>query len=237
MIRLAKYIADAGHCSRRAACRLIESGEVLVNERSATHTDRVTDQDIIVVQGQSLQPREAFSYFLYNKPVGVDCVCNSNDPSSIIHVLPTAHNISRLFPVGRLDKDSHGLMLLTNHGDLCQRILHPDFYHEKVYRVTVNKPYDEEFCCQMASGVQYAQVTTKPCMIQRIDDHRFLLTLTQGLNRQIRKMCKALSYKVIDLQRIQLLNIHLGELPVNQHRPLTEGEILELLKGYGIPKE
>ena len=225
MIRLAKYIADAGYCSRRAACRLIDAGDVTVNGRPAEHIDRVSDQDIVLVQGLRLKKPEAFSYFLYNKPVGVDCVCRDDDPSSIIHFMPSDADIPRLFPVGRLDKDSHGLMLLTNHGDLCQRILHPDFYHEKEYLVVVDKMIDTDFCREMATGVQYGEVSTKPCVIQKLGDCRFAITLTQGLNRQIRKMCQALGYRVVDLQRVRLLNIHLDNLPVGENRPLTVDEI------------
>ena len=225
MIRLAKYIADAGYCSRRAACRLIDAGDVTVNGRPGAHIDRVSDQDVILVQGQRLQKPEAFSYFLYNKPVGVDCVCNPDDPSSIVHFMPAGTDIPRLFPVGRLDKDSHGLMLLTNHGELCQRILHPDFYHEKEYLVRVDQTIDMDFCHQMAAGVQYAEVSTKPCVVQQSGDDRFAITLTQGLNRQIRRMCQALERRVVDLQRVRLLNVHLGELSIGDSRPLTVDEI------------
>ena len=225
MIRLAKYIAGAGYCSRRAACRLIEAGEVLLNGRPALHTDRVSLNDQVVVQGQRLKPVTEYHYFLFNKPVGVDCVCNPSDPDSILHFMPSGEGIPRLFPVGRLDKDSHGLMLLTNHGELCQRLLHPDFYHEKEYRVVVDQPLTEGFFRAMAAGVEYGGIQTRPCQIYRVNDRCFNIILTQGLNRQIRRMCKALGYKVVDLQRVRLMSICLSDLPCSYFRVLTAEEL------------
>ncbi len=225
LIRLAKFIADAGLCSRRAACRLIDAGGVTVNGRQGLHIDRVSEQDEVLVRGECLQRPDYFSYFLYHKPAGIDCVCDSDDPDSIVHFIPSD---IRLFPVGRLDKDSRGLMLLTNHGELCQRILHPDFYHEKEYLVTVNKSLTADFCRQMSAGVQYGDICTKPCTVRRVSERCFSIILTQGLNRQIRKMCKALGFRVLDLQRVRLLDIHLDMLPEGDHRPLTPEEIQRL---------
>lgn len=213
MIRLAKYIADAGVCSRRAACRLIEAGEVQVNGRQGQHVDRVSEHDQIQVSGQPIKPVQELVYYAYNKPAGIDCVCNPDDPNSIIHQIPVGDNIPRLFPVGRLDKDSHGLMLLTNDGALCQKLMHPDFYHEKEYIVRVDRPFVPEFCPKMAAGVSYGDITTRPCKIVPETKDSFRIILTQGLNRQIRRMCQALGYRVIDLQRIRVMNLELGELP------------------------
>ncbi|USE39079.1 pseudouridine synthase [Endozoicomonas sp. SCSIO W0465] len=137
MIRLAKFIADAGLCSRRQASRLIDSGCVLINGRPGLHIDRVNDSDSVTVDGRELKSTTGKTYFLYNKPVGIDSVCDVRNPASIVHRLPALNGNLRVFPVGRLDKDSHGLMLLTNHGELCQTLLHPDYYHEKEYLVTV----------------------------------------------------------------------------------------------------
>ncbi|MCW7551857.1 RNA pseudouridine synthase [Endozoicomonas gorgoniicola] len=225
MIRIAKYIAGSGLCSRRAACRLIESGHVQLNDRVAIHTDRVSNDDTIVVNGQTIVPPAAYNYYMYNKPVGIDCVCNPQDADSIVHQINTP---VRVFPVGRLDKDSHGLMLLTNDGELCQRLLHPDYYHEKEYRVTVDKPLTGQFLKTMSLGVSYGNVTTLPCQVKRQSDNIFLITLTQGMNRQIRRMCKALGYRVIKLQRLRIKSLRLGDLPLNQLQPLPNDQVLEL---------
>lgn len=221
MIRLAKYIADAGVCSRRAASRLIEAGEVEVNHRQAGHTDRVSDRDQVLVSGKIIEPFIEKVYFIYNKPIGIDCVCNPDDPASIIHHLPAGDNIPRLFPVGRLDKDSHGLMLLTNNGELCQRLMYPDFYHEKEYRVRVHREFDQKFSEQMSDGVCYNNIATRPCKIIPETPEIFRIVLTQGLNRQIRRMCQALGYRVVDLQRIRMINLALNDLPVGEYKQIN----------------
>ncbi|WP_257284514.1 pseudouridine synthase [Endozoicomonas sp. SESOKO1] len=233
MIRLAKFIADAGCCSRRQASRLIDSDRVLVNNRPGLHIDRVTDSDCVTVDGRELKSATAKIYFLYNKPIGVDSICDVGNPASIIHHLPVLNGNMRVFPVGRLDKDSHGLMLLTNHGELCQTLLHPDYYHEKEYLVTVDKPVTEAFLLSMAAGVSYGDVTTKPCRIGKAASHAFRIILTQGLNRQIRRMCQALGYRVMDLQRIRMVNLLLDGIEPNQHRWLLDEEISGLLRATG----
>ncbi|MFK0572363.1 pseudouridine synthase [Endozoicomonas sp.] len=233
MIRLSKYIADAGICSRRQASRLIESGCVLVNGRQGLHIDRIKDGDCVLVSGQEIQAGIEKVYFLYNKSVGVDSVCDFEDSASIVHYLPDLKDNRRVFPVGRLDKDSHGLMLLTNHGELCQKLMHPDFYHEKEYLVRVDRPFSEAFLVAMAAGVQYGKITTKPCRIRKVEDEWFKITLTQGLNRQIRRMSQSLGYRVMDLQRIRMVNLQLGELALNKHRELKEDEVAVLLREAG----
>lgn len=233
MIRLSKFIADAGYCSRRQASRLIDSGCVLVNGRPGLHIDRITDSDCVTVDGHELKSVTEKIYFLYNKPVGVDSVCDVEDPASIVHYLPALNDNLRIFPVGRLDKDSHGLMLLTNHGELCQALLHPDYYHEKEYRVNVDKPVDEAFLLSMAAGVSYGDVTTKPCVVEKVASDTFTIVLTQGLNRQIRRMCQALGYRVMDLQRIRMVNLLLDGIEPNHHRLLRAEEISGLLRATG----
>ena len=233
MIRLSKYIADAGVCSRRQASRLIEDGLVQVNGRSGLHIDRIKDGDTVVVDGQSIMTNATKVYFLYNKPVGVDSVCDMADAASIIHHLPTPENNLRVFPVGRLDKDSHGLMLLTNHGELCQQLLHPDFYHEKEYLVCVDKPLSDDFLLSMSAGVRYGEIITKPCRIKKVSEQWFQIILTQGLNRQIRRMCRSLGYRVLELQRIRMVNLQLGDLRLNEHRKLTDNEVSALLRETG----
>ncbi|AMO55866.1 pseudouridine synthase [Endozoicomonas montiporae] len=229
MIRIAKYIAASGLCSRRAASRLIDSGQVQVNGRAANHIDHVNKHDNIVVNGLTVKAPEERCYYLYNKPVGIDCVCKPQDVSSIIHQINTP---VRVFPVGRLDKDSHGLMLLTNDGELCQKLLHPDYVHEKEYRVAVDKPVTDAFLEKMSAGVTYNAgnklIITRPCRVKRQSDNEFRITLTQGMNRQIRRMCKALGYRVIELQRLRMESLKLGDLPLNQIQNLSEHQVLQL---------
>ncbi|KEI71607.1 pseudouridine synthase [Endozoicomonas elysicola] len=233
MIRLSKYIADAGVCSRRQASRLIEAGLVQVNGRHGLHIDRIKNGDMVVVDGQEVMTNTEKVYFLYNKPVGVDSVCDWEDGSSIVHHLPKVENNIRVFPIGRLDKDSHGLMLLTNHGELCHKLLHPDFYHEKEYLVCVDQPLSDDFLLSMSAGVRYGGVITKPCRIQKVADQWFQIILTQGLNRQIRRMCRSLGYRVLELQRIRMVNLQLGNLMLNKHRKLTDNEVIGLLRDTG----
>ncbi|WP_152558708.1 pseudouridine synthase [Endozoicomonas numazuensis] len=225
LTRLSKWIADSGYCSRRAACRLIEAGHVNVNGLPGKHTDRVSANDVIHVEQHLIQPFPELEYQIYNKPVGIDCVCSEEDPDSIIHQLKGKQ---RVFPAGRLDKDSHGLLLLTNDGALCQKILHPDFFHEKEYCVVVDKAITPLFCLQMAQGVEYNGTRTRPCKIIQTDTHTFLITLTQGMNRQIRKMCRSLGYTVTHLQRTRLVNLQLDGLSSGTFRDLTSEEVKTL---------
>ncbi|WP_199609503.1 pseudouridine synthase [Flocculibacter collagenilyticus] len=220
--RLAKYIAQSGLCSRRAASRLIDAHRVTVNHRLANHIDHVTDNDKICVDGEVLAPKAQQLVLALNKPVGVDCNCDPTNPDSIVHIIA---GDERVFPVGRLDKDSHGLMLLTNDGELCQQLLHPDFYHEKEYLVAVDRPFDASFVSAMQQGVSIPQGITRPCSLLPVSDNQFKLTLTQGWNRQIRKMCKQLGYRVIDLQRIRMVTIKLNALPLGEIRRLSHEEV------------
>lgn len=201
---------------------------VQINDRCAKHTDRVASEDRVVAEDQLIEPSVERAYYLYNKPVGIDCVCNMNDPDSIIHHIDTT---VRVFPVGRLDKDSHGLMLLTNDGTLSQRLIHPDYYHEKEYRVTVDKPLTSVFYQSMSIGVSYGNVTTLPCIVEPRSEYDFMITLTQGMNRQIRRMCKALGYRVIHLQRVRIVTLQLDSLPLNTTRPLSANEVSGLKFG------
>ncbi len=230
-MRLSHYLAVCGVASRRQAARLIDSGRVSLNHQLAKHTDRINPAEAVtvLVDGKPILPVQAKQYWLYHKPVGVDCRLLANDPHSLLHLLPES---PRLYPAGRLDKNSRGLLLLTNDGQLTQALMHPDFYHPKTYVVQVDKPISAEFLLMMAQGVQYGQVQTRPCDIRRwsseADEDRFEIVLTQGLNRQIRRMCQALSYKVIDLMRTQLLDVCLAELAEKTMRPLTAAELLSL---------
>ncbi|QYJ85680.1 pseudouridine synthase [Shewanella mesophila] len=229
-MRLAQYIALTGLSSRRAATRLIRDARITIDGRVANHIDSIslitTTHGIqpvqhVCVDGQSLAAIEAKEYWLFNKQVGTDCRLLPDDPSSLIHLLPRQ---PRLYPVGRLDKDSHGLLLLTNDGYLTQQLMHPDYHHSKTYEVCLDSPFNDDFLNKMAAGVSYRSVLTKPCQTRRLSDTCFEIILTQGLNRQIRRMSQALGYKVIDLKRIAIESLQLGELPAGEMRPLTCAE-------------
>ncbi|WP_285165133.1 pseudouridine synthase [Shewanella goraebulensis] len=224
-MRLEQYLAHCGVSSRRQAQRLIAAGRVSFNGQVATALDRVSESAVspnILLDGAPIAPIESKQYWLYNKPVGIDCRLLPDLPASLIHILPPA---PRLYPTGRLDKDSRGLLLLTNDGELTHRLMHPDFGHEKVYLVTVDRNFTEDFMTQMSQGVSYRNVTTKPCKVVAISDNQFEITLTQGLNRQIRRMAKALGYNVIDLVRLSMMNCQLSDLAETKMRPLEAAEI------------
>ena len=234
-MRLAKYLALTGYCSRRAATRLIRDGHVMFNERLANHIDSVTlidtpdGQDCleqIVVDGERLKAVEAKAYWLFNKAVGTDSRLLADLPNSLLHLLPPS---PRLYPVGRLDKDSRGLLLLTNDGELTHQLMHPDFGHNKTYHVRVDRDFDEAFLQRMAAGVSYKEVTTLPCTITRLASDSYEIILTQGLNRQIRRMSQALGFKVIDLKRVSIQTLELADLAEGEMRPLSQTELGKLL--------
>ncbi|MDP2713724.1 pseudouridine synthase [Rheinheimera sp.] len=229
--RIAKWIAQSGYCSRRAAERLITTGAVSVNGAVAKHTDAVSALDRVCINDEPLAGPPPLCYMLYHKPVGVDCNNRSQDPASLYQVLKLLPQ--RLFAVGRLDKDSSGLLLLTNDGELCQRLLHPDYDHEKGYRVDTDKAITANFIANMAAGVSWQLgeklYQSRPCKVEQSGAQQFYITLTQGLHRQIRYMCKALGYQVAALQRERLLNLQLNGLAVAQLRELSETELTQLL--------
>lgn len=228
--RLAKWIAHSGYCSRRAAERLITQQRVTLNGLPAKHTDLVDDTDTICIDQQPLNAMPARSYVLYHKPVGVDCNNRPDDKASIHQLLKTLPHA--LFAVGRLDKDSSGLLLLTNDGDLCQRLLHPDYHHSKSYRVQTDTLLTEDIVHKLAAGVSWQlgqnHYQSRPCQVKATGPQQFEIVLTQGLHRQIRYMCKALGYRVTALSRIAIGRLPLGELAVGQYRPLTPDELAAL---------
>ncbi|MCG9757295.1 pseudouridine synthase [Shewanella insulae] len=230
-MRLAQYLALTGLCSRRAASRLIRDGRVSIGDQLANHVSRVeliqtsAGQQAsltVCVDGQPQPPIADKSYWILNKAVGTDCRLQPQDPASLLHLLPVQ---PRLYPVGRLDKDSRGLLLLTNDGELTQRLMHPSYAHHKRYHVRLDRPFDDAFIRQMAAGVSYKDVTTLPCQMTRLSPDSFEIVLTQGLNRQIRRMSQALGYKVVDLKRVAIESLTLGDLPVGKMRPLTQAEL------------
>ena len=226
-IRLNKYIASSGLCSRREADTLIESGKVTINGEVALQGSKVMDGDIVLVNGRKVTPDDDMVYIAFNKPLGVTCTTDRRDPSNIIDYIGFDE---RIFPVGRLDKNSSGLILLTNDGSIVNKLLRAENGHEKEYLVTVNRPYDNNFLRSMESGVPVLGQLTLPCKLKPAGDRTFKIILHQGLNRQIRRMCEYLGYKVTRLKRIRFMNISLGDLETGKWRYLTASEKKELLK-------
>ena len=246
-MRLAKYLAQCGIGSRREACRLIEAGRITLNGGIARHTGPIClDEslhclDRIEFDGKPITKAETLAYWVFNKAVGTDCRLLEQDETSLIHLLPKA---PRLYPVGRLDKDSRGLLVLTNDGELTHKLMHPSFAHSKTYHVRLDRPFADDFVEQMANGVNYKDVQTLPCQVRRLSSDSFEIVLTQGLNRQIRRMASALRYKVIDLQRVELMTLRLAieaedscteaALAEGEMRPLTLDEIATLKAALAI---
>lgn len=226
MIRLNKFISDTGYCSRREADRYIAEGSVTINGVDATIGSMVAEGDVVQVDGQRVgkavrQP----VYILLNKPVGVTCTTDQNEKNNVTDFI---NYKERIFPVGRLDKDSEGLLILTNDGNIVNKILRAGNNNPKEYIVTVDKPVTEEFIKQMTTGVRILGVKTKPCRIVRRGPATFTIFLTQGLNRQIRRMCGVLGYKVQRLKRVRVMNLLLGDLPTGHWRYFTPEEITQM---------
>jgi 23S rRNA pseudouridine2604 synthase len=225
-VRLNKYISETGICSRREADKWIEAGRVTCNGQPAALGTQVQAGDEIRVDGELIGAKKPQIYIALNKPAGITCTTESHIENNIIDLVGHAE---RIFPIGRLDKDSEGLILLTNNGDIVNEILRSENNHEKEYIVTVDRPITDLSLKMMASGVKIMGQLTKPCRVSRIDQASFRMILTQGLNRQIRRMCSALGYKAQRLKRVRIMNIHLGTLGSGQWRPLTERELAGLL--------
>lgn len=223
--RINKYIASSGLCSRREADRLIEEGRVTVNGIVAESGMQVCGDDVVLVDGKNIIPETNDVYIAFNKPLGVTCTTDSRDPSNIIDYIAYPE---RIFPIGRLDKNSSGLILLTNNGSIVNTLLRAENNHEKEYQVTVDRPYDDKFIKEMQSGVPVLGQITLPCKINRVSARVFRIILHQGLNRQIRRMCEYEGYKVVKLRRIRFMNINLGTLGTGQWRYLTAKEVNEL---------
>jgi 23S rRNA pseudouridine2604 synthase len=226
-VRLNKYIAETGACSRREADQWIEAGRVTCNGVRAALGTQVKDADEVRVDGELVGPKKRQIYIALNKPTGITCTSEPHIQDNIIELV--GHS-ERIFPIGRLDKDSEGLILLTNDGDVVNEILRCENNHEKEYLVTVDRPITDLALRMMASGVKIMGHLTKPCTVTRIDSNTFRMILTQGLNRQIRRMCSALGYRTQRLQRVRIINIHLGTLGVGQWRNLSESEVAGLMR-------
>ena len=224
-IRINKYLSEAGYCSRRQADRLVEEGRVTIDGKVARMGDKVTDAQKVMVGKQRVVREEPFIMIALNKPKGIVCTTAEVEKDNVVRFLNFKQ---RIYPVGRLDKDSEGLLLLTNQGELANELMKARNYHEKEYVVRVNKPLTKEFIKEMRSGVPILDTVTRPCKVRYVDKYTFEIILTQGLNRQIRRMCEHFGYRVVALKRIRIVNIELGKLKTGQWRYLTENEIQEM---------
>src|SRR5210317_115279 len=225
-VRLNKYLSEIGHCSRRAADKLIDAGRVTVNGQTVVMGQKVTSKDRIEVDGILVEDhRERNVYLAFNKPVGIICTTDTRVEKD--NIIDYINYPSRIFPIGRLDKPSEGLILLTNDGDIVNKILRARNNHEKEYIVTVNKPITEEFIEKMANGIPILDTVTRKCEVKQLHKKEFRIVLTQGLNRQIRRMCEYLDYSVVKLRRVRIMNIDLN-IGVGKYRDLTKKELNEL---------
>lgn len=224
--RINKYLSELGYCSRRQADKLIEEERVMVNGIIAKIGGKVCDDDVIKIDGEIIkQKKTKKTYIAFNKPMGI--VCTTDTKREKNNIIDFINFKSRIFPIGRLDKDSEGLILLTDDGDIVNKILRSSNNHEKEYIVWVNKPISQTFIKRMSEGVPILNTMSKPCVVQKITNTKFKIVLTQGLNRQIRRMCNYMDYDVVKLQRIRIININLKS-KLGEYRHLTADEINNL---------
>lgn len=235
--RLNKYLSDGGYCSRRQADRLIEAGQVFIDGKPAVMGQKVLEGQKVTVgklhdsKKREIKREDKLVLIAFNKPVGIECTTDKSNPDNIVDFVGYK---SRIFPVGRLDKNSEGLILLTNDGTLADKMMRAANYHEKEYIVTVDKNFDNEFIKKMGAGVPIKDeehnldTVTRKCHVERVSDNIFKIVLTQGINRQIRRMCSYFGYNVIKLKRIRIMNIKLGELKQGKWRQVTNHELKEL---------
>jgi 23S rRNA pseudouridine2604 synthase len=222
LIRINKFISETGFCSRREADRLVEQGRVTLNGQKAVLGDKATNTDEVLVDGKPLKAKKAGVYIAFNKPVGITCTTEKQISGNIIDYIK---HPERIFPIGRLDKPSEGLIFLTSDGDIVNKILRAGNNHEKEYVVTVDKLIKPDFVQKMGNGVPILDTVTKKCFVRKDSGYVFTIILTQGLNRQIRRMCEYLGYNVTKLKRIRIMNVTLENLPVGQWRNLTVDEL------------
>lgn len=232
-IRLNKYLSEQGVCSRREADRLIEAGKVTIDGRKAGMGEKVSGREVVICDGKPVGKAAGAKkakpvLLVVNKPRGI--VCTASDKDRAPNIVDWMEYPTRIFPAGRLDKDSEGLLLMTNQGELANRIMHAGNFHEKEYLVTVDQPFNAAFVKKMQEGVELKAlgVTTRPCRIEVTGKKTFQIVLTQGLNRQIRRMCEELGYRVVTLKRIRIMNIRLGKLKTGDFRRVTPKEWEEL---------
>ncbi len=226
--RINKYLSEVGYCSRREADKLIEAGRVTINGEVPEMGTKITPNDLVAVDGKPIEnTKESFVYLAFNKPVGIVCTTDTSvEKDNIIDFIKYP---KRIFPIGRLDKPSEGLILLTDDGDIVNKILRASNNHEKEYLVKVDKPISQTFIERMSEGIPLAELnrTTKKCKVKKVSTYEFKIILTQGLNRQIRRMCEYLNYEVETLKRVRIMNIKL-DMPLGTYRELTKEELKEL---------
>ncbi len=223
-IRINKFLSEAGFCSRRGADKIISQGRVYINGKIAVLGSKVSRDDLVKVDGELINKIEEKIYIAFNKPVGIECTGNQKVKNNIIDYI---NFNKRLFTIGRIDKDSEGLILLTNNGDIVNNVLRAENKKEKEYLVTLNKKIDKDFIQKMRSGVRIMGRLTKKCYVEKTYEDQFKIVLTQGLNRQIRRMCNSLGYRVTKLKRIRVMDIEL-DTKVGEYRFLNENEIKQL---------
>lgn len=227
-IRINKYLSEAGICSRREADRKVAAGEVRIDGVIAENGSKVSEGQTVTVNGKVVSGvQDAFVLIAFHKPRGVVCTTQKKDPDNIVDYIKYP---VRIYPVGRLDKESTGLILLTNQGDLVNKMMRSGNAHEKEYLVTVNKDVTEEFLEGLANGVPILDVVTRKCKVEKIGKRKFRMVLTQGLNRQIRRMCEYFGYRVVALKRVRIMNIRLGDLKEGSYRDVTKQEVEVLMK-------
>lgn len=230
-IRINKFLSEAGVCSRREADRFIQEGKVKIDGVIAQMGSKVNKSSLVTFFDKPIKKENKLVLIAFHKPEGIVSTTDQREPDNIIDYIKYG---MRIYPIGRLDKDSEGLILLTNDGNIVNKILRAENSHEKEYVVTVNKEINAEFIKAMSSGVPILDTVTNPCTVKLIDKFSFNIILTQGLNRQIRRMCEYLGYRVINLRRIRIMNINLGRLKPGDYRNVTEDEIEELIKSFKI---
>lgn len=224
-ISLNKYLSNTGICSRREADKLIEQGKVTLNGAIAKKGNRVEEGDEVLLEGKPIIPTQDYVYIMLNKPQGIVCTTDQSEPQNIVDFV--GHDV-RIFPIGRIDKGSEGLILLTNDGDIVNKILRAGNMHEKEYLVEVDQPISDDFIRSMQNGIPILGTKTKRCVVKQIDRYSFTIILTQGLNRQIRRMCEYLDYRVTFLKRTRIMHLRLRGLRVGEWRPLLDSELQQL---------
>ncbi|HEY8892949.1 MAG TPA: 23S rRNA pseudouridine(2604) synthase RluF [Clostridium sp.] len=225
--RLNKFISETGFCSRREADKMIDKGNVTVNGKIPEMGTQVSTNDLIKIDGKLLKNKEELLYLAFNKPIGITCTTEHKVRGNIIDFINFP---KRIFPIGRLDKPSQGLIFLTNDGDIVNKILRSGNNHEKEYIVTVNKPITPDFIKNMANGIPVLKTITKKCFVKKESKYIFRIILTEGLNRQIRRMCEYLGYDVVKLERLRIMNVSIANLPIGKWRYLTQNELVGINK-------
>lgn len=227
LVRINKYLSEAGICSRREADRQIEAGCVTINGTTAVAGDKVSSLDVVMYGNRKVSKEEEAILIAVNKPAGIVCTAEKREKDNIVDYI---NYPKRIYPIGRLDKTSHGLLLMTNQGELVNKMMRSGNYHEKEYIVKVNREVTDEFLLGMSSGVYLEELgaTTRPCSVEKVGRRVFRIILTQGMNRQIRRMCESFQYRVVDLKRVRIMNIRLGDLKEGAYRKVTQGEWKEL---------